>query len=547
MSSTTVSKHPSSSFNWADDEEDDFDLESWKATTDTSAPTIEDLGALQIPLADDGAHLIVTGLNNIKPETSAIEEHIAGIVDLPLLEVPAESEGLTPEDLDWQCAQAHGCLVSRALNDDSDAPAYPELSYYCDLSPSPYIRNQYTQNWNRMKADSGLDCRRTVQFRPSRLQQVVFMDEARSEVNPGFEKTQCDIIELDDQIKKISEEQHEQNAELYEDFSEVMLDELPLHEKNDEESDLVEMVSTDTEEDSDNDSGASLQVARVAHISDVKRDSRCTLTKASFLPEPDSIPADEEFDFADLFDDEHDANTLDEGYHSASPPTSPPLSAYFAVPQYSQPSLTIPASPTRSKIAQHKCIERHRSVKALIQPLKNGNPESEIDGSINTRKPQENGVEVNQQEEQDVVSGVTTELLEDIYHNNLILPYSSRPSPDTENFEGEDDKYEPLELVDWSSTPPPRDAPYCEIDLVNDEPLEAIDLPLLSPAEKGPVMERPPSPDLKNIKQNPTVSDCMLGAVSTSWYFFSTAPWTTVGIITAGVLIGGITHLARRR
>jgi hypothetical protein len=41
-----ISNWPSS-HNWADDDEDEFDLDAWKANADTSAPTIDDLGPLQ--------------------------------------------------------------------------------------------------------------------------------------------------------------------------------------------------------------------------------------------------------------------------------------------------------------------------------------------------------------------------------------------------------------------------------------------------------------------------------------------------------------------
>ena len=40
-------------FDWADDDDDDFDLDSWNATADTSAPTAAELGPLQVPPTGD--------------------------------------------------------------------------------------------------------------------------------------------------------------------------------------------------------------------------------------------------------------------------------------------------------------------------------------------------------------------------------------------------------------------------------------------------------------------------------------------------------------
>ncbi|KAA8622793.1 hypothetical protein PtrV1_04099 [Pyrenophora tritici-repentis] len=46
MATIGMTSTASRKFNWADDDEDDFDLDTWKASADTSAPKAEEMGPL---------------------------------------------------------------------------------------------------------------------------------------------------------------------------------------------------------------------------------------------------------------------------------------------------------------------------------------------------------------------------------------------------------------------------------------------------------------------------------------------------------------------
>lgn len=434
MTSATLTQRPASPIPWADDDEDDFDFESWKASVDTSAPTIEDMGALQLPPAEDDHSFIVTGPRFRKVESTVADGQALEIVEAQQNEEPVDVEAPTQESIDLQCEQAKRALVWRALDERSDAPAYPELSCYHDSSPSYYIRTKYTQHWNQMKADSGLDCRRTVQFRPSRLQQVVFVDEEEIEeieVDLCCEETQYDEVKLDADIQQMPEGKLETIFEVNDEVDDIALGISSTYEEDDDISDLVEVASISSWEGSDEVVEDVLQDARDAHISDVKAEPRYSTIMESMQSvlassSPTDFDPDLEFSFDDLFDDRYDARDTDEGYSSASSSTSPTTSQGNEVPDKKLPSFSAaPALWTDS---------------ALLSSLRR------------------------------------------------------------------------------ASLPPTT-----------------------------PCLERLPSPDLKHIKQNPTYSDYISGVVGTGWYLLSSVPWTTVGIVTTAVVIGGITALVRRR
>jgi hypothetical protein len=59
-SSLPISNRPSK-FNWADDDEDEWDFDTWKATADTSAPALDSLPQLQLPIEQDDTPYVVSG------------------------------------------------------------------------------------------------------------------------------------------------------------------------------------------------------------------------------------------------------------------------------------------------------------------------------------------------------------------------------------------------------------------------------------------------------------------------------------------------------
>jgi hypothetical protein len=90
------------------------------------------------------------------------------------------------------------------------------------------------------------------------------------------------------------------------------------------------------------------------------------------------------------------------------------------------------------------------------------------------------------------------------------------------------------------------DQAHNEIDTDSDGPSKAIDLP--THRYNGPVVaENKPSPDTKHIKNKPSTTDYLAGAVSTGWFYMGIVRWTTVGIVVAGVVVNGLVKLVRRR
>ena len=185
MTPVSLSMRPSRSVNWADDEEDSFDYESWKATVDTSAPTVEDLGPLQPPcIEDDSPHLFSVSMITNKPSSRAAAQDqslCTSRSSMRSTELVSTDRTPTIDFAELQCIDAQQWFVSFALDQDPAPPAYPELSHYNDGVASPYIRTNYTQNWNQMKSASGQDCRQAVQFRYSPLSQVTLVDDQQIE------------------------------------------------------------------------------------------------------------------------------------------------------------------------------------------------------------------------------------------------------------------------------------------------------------------------------------------------------------------------------
>ncbi|KAF1846432.1 uncharacterized protein K460DRAFT_406637 [Cucurbitaria berberidis CBS 394.84] len=496
MTTATLSNRPSRSFNWADDEEDDFDFESWKATADTSAPSIKDLTPLQLPPSEDESQFTVTKLELSKEHASST---VSG--EFPLLDdtsstvqQPSDGEAEVTGEAEWQCA--HDQLVCRALQDSSDMPAYGEMSYYDEYNPSPHKRANYTQNWNQMKANSGLDCRRPVLYRSSSLRQVFFFeeDEITEPIEPADEDVEAyerfSEIDINDlpQLQHGGSETDEEEAQTPPISTPVPI----IRKKNDEMSDLAKTPSIDIE---------------------VVSDDAITTDNP---PRPKIVAAaDGDFDFDEVFEDPNDTKSSDEGYHSTSPAVSPTFTCSDEKLDTAFSMKTVGPRPTAS-FAHRKRPERHDSMDALVEFRKNSEDEDAIEDAIDDDE--------DPPKDQDII-------IDDKTPGVIDLP--------------------PTLL---SNSPPSPDATECKIDIVNDEPLEAIDqTPTLPPAASRispkalAIVPEMPSSGVEHIKPNPSISDYVSGAVSTGCGLISLVPCITVGVVIAGAVVGGLFCLARRR
>ncbi|KAJ4368452.1 hypothetical protein N0V83_006809 [Neocucurbitaria cava] len=382
--SPKLSTNPS--FNWADDEEDDFDFETWKAAADTSAPTVEDLGPLQLAPTKEDASLFTVTATTTSPKLTTNKQCTAPCASAEQKESPAseiemsscahdqpsslEDRGDTDAPVDgWYRAEAQACLVYRGLLESSDAPAYRWMSYYDNGFPSPFKRVNYSQNWSRMKADSGLDARFPVQYKKSPLQQVMFVDEKEEEVAVvagedveivvDVGEVKEDVVETSsEEIKKIALDEEYENED--EQFSEIDLKDLPQLQHHGDSS-----SETDEEED---------DIRKVA-ISIKKPDLPAVAVAKS---------AEGDFDFSDVFkdEDEDSANIQDEGYHSSSPPISPTRSTCDENldPILSLTSLEMQQSSLSS--IRRKRHERHDSMDALLSFRKSAEDLVAVDNAL---------------------------------------------------------------------------------------------------------------------------------------------------------------------
>jgi hypothetical protein len=168
MSSTIISYRPSSTINWADDDDDDFEFDTWKTTADISAPTMADLPSLQRPPAE--VELPFT-IHYGKPINEA-----APWVTLQTQHIEPSLANQDPSTYDWSWGKP--TLASHLVNGRSvEKPAYKEMSGYEDGTPSADKRINYSIHWAQMKANSGFDCRLPVQWRFSPLREVTFSEQ----------------------------------------------------------------------------------------------------------------------------------------------------------------------------------------------------------------------------------------------------------------------------------------------------------------------------------------------------------------------------------
>jgi hypothetical protein len=154
MSYMSISSRPSSTLSWADDD-DDFDFESWKATADISAPTIESLPPLQHPASETDIPFTFSSTANESAPWAAPE---------PIQQNAPKAHDYA--NIDWRCGAA--MLTWRALADVPQPAAYPEING-CEGEG----RVSYSSNWGHMKVDAGVGCRRLAMFRASLLRQVM--------------------------------------------------------------------------------------------------------------------------------------------------------------------------------------------------------------------------------------------------------------------------------------------------------------------------------------------------------------------------------------
>ncbi|CBX94123.1 predicted protein [Plenodomus lingam JN3] len=230
MPSNTLYR-PTSSCDWAADDDDDFDFEAWKANADASAPSISELGPLQ-PIVgksqEDEATLTTqyptslssspsidsntsdidintsdtdTNTSNTDSNTSDTNSNssdtdsytsdtISNTSNTDTTALISDISSTVNDIIASQVRYAQEDLVCHALGKVPGLPAYPEMSYYVYPNLQPKHRTNYASNWQRFKADNGFDCRRTVVFRWSRLRIVTDVDGDENAILPYVDEAE---------------------------------------------------------------------------------------------------------------------------------------------------------------------------------------------------------------------------------------------------------------------------------------------------------------------------------------------------------------------
>jgi hypothetical protein len=168
-STLTVSSLPSK-FNWADDDDEEFDFDAWKANADIAAPAASSLPPLQVAQEEEKEPTYVATVTTTILQPEPVQEAEPS----PTSDADAESD-----DSYWTSYTAQRCLSWRAINDnESTTPAYPDMSW------SSSVRKNYAAQWMQMKVRAGADCRYPVQYRFSKLSIVAVSGEEDPDFAP---------------------------------------------------------------------------------------------------------------------------------------------------------------------------------------------------------------------------------------------------------------------------------------------------------------------------------------------------------------------------
>lgn len=151
MSILHISSRPFKSFsrNWADDDEDDFDFDTWVATGDrTSAPSMESLPPLQLQDSssskeqEEEEQLAIFG-----PKSTTQVAHWA--------QHPPEMPFQHHHAVDMDEVSGAKTVAQRLISDRPAKPAFWESSHWQNGVLSLDERAEYACNWKKMQGGVG--------------------------------------------------------------------------------------------------------------------------------------------------------------------------------------------------------------------------------------------------------------------------------------------------------------------------------------------------------------------------------------------------------
>ena len=586
MNSITVATDNNNrAFNWDDDDEDDFDLDAWKATVDTSAPNVCELGPLQPTPTDHEVEVDETYsceliqneralLGTPAPETKDVDisqslkafEESEEIPEPEAIDISIEDydEDFPDCSADDEVASAQYEHIVQAIGphyegkEESDTPAYPEFS--CDA----FQRYRYAKEFQATRYNTARPVAEV--YRHSPLVYVISIDEAhlipdkirkvagevavavaekkigdcevRQIVAPEKQEldTQGANEEMDQEINHMLTEQTERGFDVQTRFSKDELegffrvwkaqqddsgDDADAEDVDDGEIEYDDDAdSVDTWELSDSDSDSSDEEEEeeeeeegeetvVEPLGDVEEDdeNKVSITRTE---EHDTTDSAEELDFNDVVfgregeggDGDGESLVRDEGYVSSSPPVSPVVDSFV---DECDDDKSCSESGT-----QRDADPRVDSMYALDEP-------EATECSAGDDEPTAVAEEVRDAGEAEGYNDAAAETIHGTEAIMMTMP--------------------PLEIAKECDVSSPDTAVASPHSFDDGLGITTESSPSTSPASSGIVFQ-----DLESTKQ-PASKSLLTRTLSNT----GALPWTSIGLVTAGALIGGLVGAARRR
>ncbi|KAH6882585.1 hypothetical protein BKA58DRAFT_464525 [Alternaria rosae] len=605
MASDTVASN-SRKFNWADDDDDEFDLNSWNATADTSAPTADELGPLQVPpTGDDTKEDEVYTLSRIfneraywdPPALQKLSDAEPTQEPERVAEPPAEHwrvdvVGCSPEH---QVMSARYILITHAIGpaydgkEESDVPAYPELSQ------DPSHRSYYARGFRDWKTEHrGFPSRKV--YRNSPLNIVTSIDNAHEIddiADPEEGAVEDADREMNDEIDRMIDDQITNHIDQFQWFSRTELESF-YHQFKAQEQKAETGDDVSDDDDSDSDDGwdeqayepyhGSVQNEEISPTTTTSREDGETLFS---IPRPFAAAYNEdELDFNDVVfgdDDkgdepesqgETDSEPSDEGYVSSSPPDTPFFETFNRAGSKEAQSASISTNNWLSVSSRRrKTMFRTDSMDALKTFRQLAKFEQRVDDAF---EDDENFGDLKENIGIDDELKASSDAVEDTDFVLVVTPPEDEQSTQDYLFSHatplfstkttisdsikEDDQVDSIKDGSRGTLNSAFIFPSLSVDrasIATDEMGNAGTKIATSktssrrwtdPPKYDPTLPSiSPSPShwhTRHTKHNSVSLDYLVGAVSKSWLYVGQVPWTQIGIMGAGVVAGGLLSMA---
>jgi hypothetical protein len=597
MASLAVAAGNDRRFSWDDDDEDDFDLDTWRATVDTSSPSVDELGPLQLSLCEEKFETTVIrtmSCNDCKDpyqEAPTSNFNDTAVSQCPVIdpegeyapepeaiEAPTEAAYNSMLDLitEEQIAFARHEYLTHAIGiyfdgkDEADAPAYPELSAYNGQ------RYQYAKAFQNVTYMTGR--RKAEVYRHSPLILVTGIEDAHL-----IDDRPCNgVYEEASETREIQQYEQEELNEPQPDFvftyeedeenvnRQVKLPRLPAleHFSKDELEELIGMWRTQQDEDGvgcfneeEEQDSSSIDTWERSESDeeeileplgeDIKDDPNMFSVVRPL--EPRTFTHDEELDFNDVvFYRDYETGGRDEGYVSSSPPISPVLGTLVDGAEWQAQHVESPLRPKRaSRVDSMDALDAIGAVDQFIQEIGHHHEKEVAEEMV---KASQDGAEIN--EGDDEMSQIThhqkcavvdTSLEKEAAHSVFTVNAATWQDIGEENKAStftttptaqENERRTPAGNI--PNTFPTFLPPSANANIINDrETAVHYTAPSIIPPTN-------PYPDPEPAHQRSLAIAHLTSIFALGVFYITKLPWTTISIITAGAIVGGSMSVVTR-